>query len=132
MIFRTDTTSSVPIYSQIVTQVKHAIAAGSLRPGDTLPSQRETAARLRVNPLTVAKAYRELHVLGIVVTEHGRGTFISEQTGQLGDEYRAEVLRLAVGRMLREAGQIDASPDEIRAAVEDGMLESRAAEGGEP
>ena len=119
MIFNIDTTSSVPMYAQIIAQVKHAIAAGVLRLGDGLPSLRETATRLRVNPLTVAKAYRELEAAGLVQTEHGRGTFISARCDELGEGYRREELVQTVDRMLVEAYHLGASPDEIRLTVEE-------------
>ena len=123
MIFNIDTTSSVPMYAQIIAQVKHAIAAGLLRPGDGLPSLRETATRLRVNPLTVAKAYRELETLGIVFTEHGRGTFVNAHSKELGEDYRREALSQAVDRMLVEAYHLGVNPDEVRLTVEDRLKE---------
>jgi len=118
MIFNVDTTSSVPIYAQIIAQVKHAIAAGVLRSGDALPSLRETSARLRVNPLTVSKAYRLLEVEGIVSTDQGRGTFVTGKTKSLGKEYRRQALDQAVDRMLVEAHHLGASPKEVRATIE--------------
>jgi GntR family transcriptional regulator len=119
MIFDIDTTSSNPIYAQLITQVKHAIAAGVLRPGDGLPSLRENSKRLRVNPLTVAKAYRQLEAEGIVITEHGRGTFVNSRSEDFGSEYRREALEQAVDRMLVEAYHLGASPNEVRSVVED-------------
>lgn len=119
MIFDIDTTSSVPIYAQIITQVKYAIAAGILRSGDVLPSLRETASRLRVNPLTVSKAYRELEVEGIVSTDQGRGTFVTAKTKSLGKKYRRQALDRAADRMLVEAYHLGASPEEVRRTVED-------------
>ena len=119
MIFSIDTTSSVPIFAQIIAQVKYAIAAGVLRPGDVLPSLRETAGRLRINPLTVAKAYRELEADGIVRTDHGRGTFVNALPANLGEEYRRDALNQAVDRLLVEAYHLGLSPDEVRAAIED-------------
>lgn len=118
MIFNIDITSSIPIYAQIIAQVKHAIAAGVLRAGDGLPSLREAASRLRINPLTVARAYRELEASGIVRTDHGRGTFVSSKSQELGEEYRREALDQAVDRMLVEAYHLGASPDEVREVVE--------------
>ena len=119
MIFDIDTTSSLPIYAQLVAQVKHGIAAGVLRPGDALPSLRETSSRLRVNPLTVSKAYRELEAVGIVTTDHGRGTFVNSKLEGFGDGYRREALDQAVDHMLVEAYHLGTSPDEIRLTVED-------------
>ncbi len=125
MIFDIDTTSSLPIYAQLVAQVKHAIAAGVLRPGDLLPSLRETSTRLRINPLTVSKAYRELEAAGIVTMGQGRGTFVSPKSADLGDSYRKEALGQAVDRMLIEAYHLGASPDDVRSAVEDGLRRLR-------
>lgn len=119
MIFDIDTASSLPIYAQLVAQVKHGIAAGILRAGDALPSLRETASSLRVNPLTVSKAYRELEAAGIVTTDHGRGTFVTAGSKDLGGEYRKESLDRAVDRMLVEAYHLGASPDEVRSAVDE-------------
>ena len=118
MVFDIDLTSSVPIYAQIVTQVKHAIAGGILRPGDPLPSLREMASHLRINPLTVTRAYRELETIGVVVTEHGRGTYVSANTGSLSDGYRREALDQVVDNMLVEARRLGATPDDICVTVE--------------
>lgn len=118
MVFDIDLTSSMPIYAQIVTQVKHAIAGGVLRQGDPLPSLREMASHLRINPLTVTRAYRELEAKGIAVTEHGRGTFISADTNSLSDGYRQEAVDQAVDAMLVEVRRLGATPDDIRTTVE--------------
>jgi len=123
MIFNIDTTSSVPIYAQIVEQVKYALAAGILRSGDPLPSLRETATSLRVNPLTVSKAYRQLEADGIVITDHGRGSFISAESPELGDEFRRESLNRVVDRMIVQAYHLGASPKEIRIVVKDRLNE---------
>jgi len=117
MRFEVDTTSATPIYAQLIAQVKHAIAAGVLRPGDGLPSLRELAGQLRVNPLTVARAYRELEQQGIIATGHGRGSVISAQAGNIGAEYRQEALLQAVDRLLVEAYHLGATPEEISALV---------------
>jgi len=113
-----DTTSAIPIYAQLITEMKHAIAAGLLRAGDALPSLRELAGELRVNPLTVARAYRELEALGIITTGHGRGSFISAGAADLGEAYRREALAEAVERLLVEAYHLGATPAEIRTLVE--------------
>ncbi len=119
MLFDVDMSSSTPIYAQIVGQVKHAIASGLLQAGDALPSLREVAAQLRVNPLTVAKAYRELETNDIVVFERGRGTFVSAQATRQSAPYRREELLRIVERMLVEGYYLGASADEVREAVED-------------
>lgn len=123
MVFDIDSTSSVPIYAQLIEQVRRAIAAGVLQPGDALPSLREVSTRMRINPLTVTRAYRELEAAGIVVTEHGRGTFVSALTNTLGPDYRQDALNKAMDRMLVEARHLGATPDEIRTALEDRLRE---------
>lgn len=131
MRFEVDTTSATPIYAQLIAQVKHAIAAGVLRPGDSLPSLRELASQLRVNPLTVARAYRELEQTGIVTTGHGRGSFISDHALGLGDGYRLEALTQAMDRLLVEAYHLGATPEEIRALMEARLLVIRQSAAGE-
>lgn len=113
MRFTVDPTSSIPIYAQLVEQVKHAVASGRLQPGDPLPSLREVAERLRISPLTVKKAYGELETLGIAATEHGRGTFVRAGSGAFSAQYRRERLAQAVERLLVEAYHFDASVEEV-------------------
>ncbi len=117
MRFTVDPTSATPIYAQLVAQVKHAIAAGSLQQGDALPSLREVATRLRINPLTVMKAYGELETLGIAKTLHGRGTFITAGSQAFSEQYRLEALEGIIDRMLIEAHQLGASLEDILALV---------------
>lgn len=79
MLFRPNPSSGVPIYLQLMEQVKHAIETGALRPGEQLPGIRPLAEELVVNPNTVAKAYRELEHEGVVELRQGAGAFIAEQ-----------------------------------------------------
>ena len=82
-------TSHIPIYVQLIDQIKNKIASGDLKPGDQLPTVRQLAADLRVNFNTIARAYRLLDEEGVISTQHGRGTFILElQSGEA-----AEVMR---------------------------------------
>ena len=111
MLLKVDTSNSIPVYSQIVNQIKHAIASGILRSGEFLPSLRDTARDLRINPHTVAKAYRELEILGLVRTDHGRGTCVTADGVQLSKERRHEQLRR---RQPIRAGMARASPTACR------------------
>src|SRR3954452_22027251 len=77
MLFRTNPSSGVPIYLQLMEQVKHAIETGALRPGDQLPGIRPLAEELVINPNTVAKAYRELEHDGVLELRHGAGAFVT-------------------------------------------------------
>jgi GntR family transcriptional regulator len=77
MLFRPNPSSGVPIYLQLMEQVKHAVETGALRPGEQLPGIRPLAEELVINPNTVAKAYRELEHEGVVELRHGAGAFVS-------------------------------------------------------
>src|SRR5436305_3520155 len=77
MLFRPNPSSGVPIYLQLMEQVKHSIETGALRPGEQLPGMRPLAEQLVINPNTVAKAYRELEHEGVIELRHGAGAFVS-------------------------------------------------------
>jgi GntR family transcriptional regulator len=89
-MFRPNPASGVPIYLQLMEQVKHGIETGALRPGDQLPGIRPLAEELVINPNTVAKAYRELEHEGVIELRHGSGAFVSEnaRAGKLADKLR--------------------------------------------
>jgi GntR family transcriptional regulator len=90
--FALDPKSGVPLYKQIILQVEMAIADGRLSMGDQLPTVRGLAVSLQVNPNTVARAYSELEIRGIVNTQQGTGTFISNKKIELSDVEREKVL----------------------------------------
>jgi GntR family transcriptional regulator len=81
MLFRPNPSSGVPIYLQLMEQVKHAVETGVLRPGDQLPGIRALAEQLVVNPNTIARAYRELQHEGVIDLRHGSGAFVSQSDG---------------------------------------------------
>ena len=91
MLFRPNPSSGVPIYLQLMEQVKHAIETGALRPGEQLPGMRPLAEELVINPNTVAKAYRELEHEGVIELRHGAGAFVSAnaRAKKLTDKLRA-------------------------------------------
>src|SRR6202008_3753983 len=93
MLFRTNPSSGVPIYLQLMEQVKHAIETGALRPGDQLPGMRPLAEELVINPNTVAKAYRELEHEGVIELRHGAGAFVAGRPQ--GKTKKADNLRAA-------------------------------------
>ncbi|MCP4676935.1 MAG: GntR family transcriptional regulator [Deltaproteobacteria bacterium] len=78
MLFRVNPNDVIPIYRQLVRQVRAAVASGNLKPGDKLPSQRKLALELVINHLTVKKAYETLEAEGLIHTDRGRGTFVSD------------------------------------------------------
>src|SRR5437762_8425835 len=118
MLFRPNPSSGVPIYLQLMEQVKHAIETGALRPGDQLPGMRPLAEELVINPNTVAKAYRELEHEGVIELRHGAGAFVSanSRAKKLTDKLRAgqTIVAAAVGQ-LRARGVSD---EEIRRLFE--------------
>src|SRR5438045_1981010 len=91
MLFRPNPSLGVPIYLQLMEQVKHAIETGALQPGDQLPGIRPLAEQLVINPNTVAKAYRELEHEGVIDLRHGAGAFVTAQprARKLADTLRA-------------------------------------------
>ena len=76
--FRLDTSSGVPVYRQMIDQILGAIAAGQLGPGERLPTVRQVAVDLAINPNTVVRAYKEMEIRGVLTTQQGSGTFISD------------------------------------------------------
>jgi GntR family transcriptional regulator len=102
--FKLDSRSGVPVYRQIIDQVLGGIAAGSLNAGDQLPTVRQLAVDLAINPNTVVRAYRELEIREVLATQQGTGTFITDKKPQPDDlERRRRVTQLA-GDLLARAG----------------------------
>src|ERR1700746_1751126 len=98
--FRLDMHSGVPLYRQLIDQVQAAIAAGLLIPGDQLPTVRQVAVDLEINPNTVMRAYREMEIRGILDTQQGTGTFISERKPQRNEVERERQLEQIVGEFV--------------------------------
>jgi GntR family transcriptional regulator len=102
--FALDQTSGVPAYRQIIDQVLGGIAAGTLRPGDQLPTVRQLAVDLAVNPNTVVRAYRELEIREVLSTQQGTGTFLTDKKPPVdGLERQRRIARLC-GELLSKAG----------------------------
>jgi GntR family transcriptional regulator len=114
-----DFRSGIPIYVQIMDQIKRRVLAGELRPGDQLPTVRQLATDLRVNFNTVARAYRLLDEAGLISTQQGRGTYILEApTPEVSEHLRQQAMEALTHRFLRGAARLGFSPDEVRLAVE--------------
>ena len=105
--------NGVPIYLQIVNQVKYLVAAGRLLPGEELPPIRTLAERLAINPNTVARAYRELEVAGVVVKRGTTGTFVSDAGSPLARKERVRILTERIDALLAEARQLGFSSPEL-------------------
>ena len=118
MLFRPNPSLGVPIYLQLMEQVKHAVETGALRPGDQLPGIRPLAEELVINPNTVAKAYRELEHEGVIELRHGAGAFVTAHSGgrKAADKVRgAQPVVAAAVERLRARGLTD---EEIRRLFE--------------
>jgi GntR family transcriptional regulator len=125
MIFRLPQPSGVPVYLQLMEQVKHAVETGALRAGDQLPTIRKVAGDLVINPNTVARAYRELEHEDILEIKHGSGAFIRESAGR-----RARLLRNAhslVRGAIERLAALDLTDDELRRVLDDELAQARAA-----
>ena len=124
MLLRPNPSSGVPIYLQLMEQVKHSIETGALRSGEQLPGIRPLAEELVINPNTVAKAYRELEHEGVIELRHGAGAFVSgnARAKKLTDKLRAgQTLVAATIDRLRARGVAD---EEIRRLFEAGLSKS--------
>ena len=113
------TQDGVPVYLQILNQVKYLVAAGRLAPGEELPSVRALAERLVINPNTVARAYLELERAGLVVKRHGSGTYVSEEGSPLARKERLKILTQRADALLAEAQHMDVALDEILTLIKD-------------
>ena len=111
-MFEIRTDSDVPIHRQISEGVRLAIGAGRLAPGDELPSVRAMAVKLRINPNTVARAYRELETLGVLETRRGRGSFVARGALEDSEQARNTVIDTRVEELVataRQAGMSDSA-----------------------
>lgn len=113
MEIRISPQDGVPIYLQIVNQVKYLVASGRLDPGEELPAIRVLAERLAVNPNTVARAYRELEVAGVVEKRRTSGTYVSDAGSPLARRERLKIVGERVDALLAEARQLGVEFEEL-------------------
>ena len=106
-------TDGVPIYMQVVNQIKYLVAAGRLVAGEELPPIRTLAEKIMVNPNTIARAYRELETAGIVEKRRTAGTYITDQGSPLARRERRKILTDRIDQLLAEAVQMDIEVDEV-------------------
>ena len=116
-MLKIDPSDSVPIWKQIEEGVRHLIASGALGPGDAVASVRELARELRVNPLTVSKAYRRLVDTEILIVRRGEGTFVAQNPPRMGARERGRKLDEAAGRYTTYARTLGADGGETLDAV---------------
>ena len=111
--FRLDLRSGVPVYRQLMDQVRAGMASGTLAAGDQLPTVRQLAVDLAINPNTVLRAYRELELGGLLETQQGTGTFITETKPRRDDVERQRQLNQLVGEFLARAGAAGFTVEEL-------------------
>jgi GntR family transcriptional regulator len=119
MQFHINPGGELPIYRQIMHQVTDAIAGGRIAAGEQLPSHRDLAEQLVIAPLTVKKAYDELERLGLIGTQRGRGTFVTERLPAMEAGDRRERLRDAAQRLLSQAALIGVPYSEVLSLLEE-------------
>jgi GntR family transcriptional regulator len=124
-VVRIDSESRVPIYAQIVEQIKAQIAAGQLTPGDQLPTIRRLATDLRINFNTVVRAYLELEGEGLISTQRGRGTFIADSPEEEAlAKMRDEKMELIVATAVEELSNLGYSRQEVERVFHKTMEET--------
>src|SRR5215208_7287387 len=125
-MFRVQAGSGEPVYQQLMQEVKRAIAYGRLKPGDQLPSVRDLAETLGLNPNTVARAYRLLEEAGVIETAVGRGSFVSQFHSRVLPKERRKRITDLIDRLLAEGHALRFSPEEVLAMVEKEVEERTA------
>ena len=117
--FRLDLHSGVPVYRQLIDQVQAGIASGTLKVGDRLPTVRQAAVDLEVNPNTVMRAYREMEIRGVLDTQQGTGTFVANKPIKRSEVERERQLQQLVGEFAARAGAGGFSLSEVIEALQE-------------
>ncbi len=123
--FRLDLHSGVPLYRQLIDQVQAAIASEALIPGDQLPTVRQVAVDLEINPNTVMRAYREMEIRGILDTQQGTGTFVAQQTIDRDALEHSRGLEQLVEEFAARAGAGGFNLEELMTALRDRVAEGK-------
>jgi GntR family transcriptional regulator len=111
LLLHIDPHSGLPVYRQMIDQIKYYIASGTLRPGDQLPSVRELAQKLTINPTTVVKAYSELQHEEVIEIHHGKGAFVAQPNTMASEFQKEKVVRRLARQLAVESQQIGADHD---------------------
>ena len=127
MLFQIDPLARDPIFAQLVLQVKTAVARGDLRHGDKLPSVRELAKELAINPNTVSRSYQALETAGVIVRRQGAGCYVRDGASALRDEERRRRLEELFERSVTEAYHLGFGKSEIKRTLDACLREVRFA-----
>ena len=128
MFLSIEPNDGLAIYDQVVRQIKFAVANGAVRAGEMIPSVRELARELAINPNTVARAYRELQVEGVLTSVRGTGVQVAAGAEALCQRQRIELIRARLKQVLREARQSRLEPELLRSLVEEELAVVEAVE----
>ncbi len=123
--FTLDTVNGAPIYRQIIQQIEYAILSGRIQPGDRLPTIRSLAVELKTNPNTIAKAYNELEIRGILTTQVGSGTYISDKKPVIEDDSLKRKIREVAGRFMQEMKDLGVEKKELPELIESIIKEEK-------
>lgn len=116
-----DPHSGVPVYRQVMDQIKYYAASGALKAGDQIPSIRDLARALSVNPTTVVKAYNELQHESVIEMRHGKGAFVAQGAVRMTQAERTKALRRLARQLVVEATQMGASAEVVSRVVREEM-----------
>jgi GntR family transcriptional regulator len=124
--FKLDVKSGVPFHRQIVDQIRYGIASRRLLPGEQLPTVRELAVQLEINPNTVRKAYSDLEILGILDTQQGTGTFVGHKEIEIGDDEKQRMLQQICDELVARGHQYNLTPEDIIAHLQRRLNDGKA------
>src|SRR5215469_7552750 len=119
MIFQVDFQAGKPVYLQLADQIRYAAASGRLRPGEALPSLRPLAEELRINRNTIAKAYSELEIQGIIETVPGKGYFLKQNNSPFTEPVRQQLLRTEIDQAVVMAHHLQVDRQKFLKLVEE-------------
>jgi GntR family transcriptional regulator len=123
--FTLDMVNGAPIYRQIIQQIEYAILSGRMQPGDRLPTIRSLAVELKTNPNTIAKAYNELEIRGILATQVGSGTYISDKKPVIEEDSLKRKIREVAGRFMQEMWDLGVEKKELPGLIESLIKEEK-------
>ena len=123
--FTLDIANGAPIYRQIIQQIEYAILSGRMRPGDRLPTIRSLAVELKTNPNTIARAYGELEIRGILATQVGSGTYIADKKPVIEDDSLNRKIREVLSRFVQEMRDLGVEKRELVRLVETHIKEEK-------
>jgi len=123
--FALDNSNGAPIYRQIIQQIEYAILSGRMRPGDRLPTIRSLAVELKTNPNTIARAYGELEIRGILATQVGSGTYIADKKPVVEDDSLNRKIREVLSRFVQEMRDLGVEKRELVRLIETHIKEEK-------